>query len=870
MKPFMTIALPHEDVREGRLTMEVFAANLWEVFKRRAPDEYKDPETFFRKTELTQGLKNLIEVVKKRLDGKRGDPVIQLQTPFGGGKTHALIALYHKAKEWKTRLVVIDGAAFDPKEVVLWEEMERQLTGKIKDLKGRTSPGREKIRELLESNQPVLILMDELLQYATKAAGLKVGDSNLAAQVLAFMQELTEAVSILDRSVLVFSLPSSLLERYDESAERLFYQLQNIARRTEKIYAPVQDEEVPLIVRRRLFGDVNEAEAKKVVEEFVDYAEREKILPEGVEKSAYRESFMKSYPFQPEVIDILYKRWGSFPTFQRTRGVLRLLGLVTHSLMESKNPYIRLADFDLGNSDIRRELLTHIGPQFDSVISQDITSPESASKKVNRALGDAYLSFSFGEKVATSIFMYSFTAGAEKGASVNEIKRSSSELTSPASIIADAVDKLDDSAFYLWKEKGKYFFTAQPNLNKVLLTKIEGIKDAELKNEERKLLSSHLKRERFNTYIWPISSRDVPDTSEMKLVIMQNHKKCKEILESCGEKPRVHRNTLIFLCPAEGERGSFENSLRKKIAWEEIDKDTSLKLTPEQKKVVIEKLEGSKSEASEKLRELYHVILIPSKDGFKEISLGRPTFGVQINFDREVYERLRDEGEMVERISPLIIREKFLKARDYVETTNILNSFLNTPGETRITSPDSLKESIRDGVKQGLFGLGTIEDDEPRVRFFGKECSPELVEGEVVISEKLCRPGISAEEFEKILEEIGRCSSKSEIEELRSKFKDRLSSEQSAKLSKEIEKAVERLGGPTPDRYRTIELELEVPSGKLSHFARVTSYIINKFGQVDIKIKLTAKEGEITISEYEEKILEALRQAGIRMRGAVG
>ncbi|MEM3452721.1 MAG: hypothetical protein QW835_03730, partial [Candidatus Hadarchaeum sp.] len=477
-----------------------------------------------------------------------------------------------------------------------------------------------------------------------------------------------------------------------------------------------------------------------------------------------------------------------------------------------------------------------------------------------------YSPYSLGEKVATAIFMYSFTAGAERGATIGEIKRSSSDPSITSSAIADAVDRLDESAFYLWKERGKYFFTAQPNLNKVLLTKMEGIKDGELRQEEKNLLSSHLKREHFSTYIWPSSSRDVPDTTELKLVIVQNHSKCREFLENCGEKPRVHRNTLIFLCPAESERGGFESSLRKKLAWQRIEEDATLKLSADQKKIVVEKLENSNNEVVEKLRSLYHLVLVPSRDGFKELSLGRPTYGVKINFDKEVYDALKNEGEIVERIAPLTLREKFLKGKSYAETINILNSFLNTPGEMRITSVDLLRESIREGVKQGLFGLGLLEDKEPEVRFFQKDCSPELVDGEVIISEKICRPRITKEEFEEILEKVGKSTTLAELEEISSSFGERLSAEQGAKLVKEIERAKRRLEGPKPDRYRTIELELEVPSGRLSDIARITSYLKSKFGQVDLKIELLAKDGEITVSEYEDKVVEALKQVGVKLR----
>jgi predicted AAA+ superfamily ATPase len=117
MRPFTTVAVPHDDILKEKLTMDVFAADLWQVYKGTAPAEYQDPGEFFKKTFLTKGMTYLIDVVRNRLEGRGGDPVIQLQTPFGGGKTHSLIALYHKAKtEFNANVVVLSGTAFDPRE----------------------------------------------------------------------------------------------------------------------------------------------------------------------------------------------------------------------------------------------------------------------------------------------------------------------------------------------------------------------------------------------------------------------------------------------------------------------------------------------------------------------------------------------------------------------------------------------------------------------------------------------------------------------------------------------------------------------------------------------------------------------------------
>ena len=325
----------------------------------------------------------MLSDVEGRLKGRGGDPVIQIQTPFGGGKTHAQIAMYHKANsEWNSRTVVIDGAAIDAEKETLWGMLETQLTGRNVHFKRETSPGRDAICDLLSKRQkPVLILMDELLEYVTKAAGVKVADSTRAAQTIAFMQELTEASGILDKVVLVLTLPSSAMEHFDETAERLYRQLQKVSGRVKKIYTPVMDDEIAQVIRHRLFSKVDKTRARKVINEFMEYAKKESVLPPGTERSDYQKRFEASYPFLPETIDVLYQQWGSLPTFQRTRGVLRLLALVIYSLKKETIPYIRLADFDLGIQDIRQELLEHIGMSYNSVISADITREDGRGEE---------------------------------------------------------------------------------------------------------------------------------------------------------------------------------------------------------------------------------------------------------------------------------------------------------------------------------------------------------------------------------------------------------------------------------------------------------------------------------------------------------
>ncbi|MCD6220908.1 ATP-binding protein, partial [bacterium] len=699
MKPFHTITVPHKDILEGRLTMDIFAADLWEVFNKRGPDEYKDKDTFFAKTYLTDGLKNLLSCVERRLKQGAGDPVVQLQTPFGGGKTHALIAMFHKADEWGAKKAVIVGTALNPKDT-LWGILEKQLKGKIEEFSDNITPGKEAIKRFLSEYQPLLILMDEVLEYATKSAGVKVGASNLASQTIAFMQELTEVVSTLKNTCLVITLPSSIIEHYDQSAERLFQQLQKVAGRMEKIYTPVQEYEITKIIRRRLFAQVKENEAKQVVSKFIDYAEKEQILPSGIEVSEYRKRFLDSYPFLPEVIEVLYHRWGSFPTFQRTRGVLRLLSLVIYSLKDSNLPYISLADFDLSNQEIRQELLKHIGQEFNSIISADITDKTSGAKKVDSGLGDAYKGLNLGTRTSTTIFMYSFSGGVERGATIGEIKRTATVLDIPSSIVAESIENLRNKLFYLQTSQDKYFFSNQPNLNRILLTKTENIKDREVIDLEKEILKENVEGRFFKVFVWEENSANIPDSEDLKLLILNREDKnlMKEILETKGKSPRVNKNTLIFLCPQETEKIQFINVLRRKLAYEAIEKDKTLKLSEEQRKEVAKEMKKLDESITELLYRCYRKIHLSVREGLKDIDLGIPTYGEEKPLDEQIYEKLRAEGEILEKIAPLVIKEKYLKDKDYVLTEKLYKSAFTTPGEPRVLNKKIWEEAISEGV----------------------------------------------------------------------------------------------------------------------------------------------------------------------------
>lgn len=490
-----------------------------------------------------------------------------------------------------------------------------------------------------------------------------MGDTTLAAQTLAFMQELTEAVATIEKAVLVITLPSSTLEHYDDQATRLFEQLRRISGRVEKIYTPVQDDEIGAIIRRRLFNHVDVKSADQIINTFIEQAEQEALLTRGEESAHYRSRFRETYPFLPEVIDVLYHRWGSFPSFQRTRGTLRLLAIVIHALKSTSRSYITLGDFDLQVDGIRRELINHIGTTYDSVIAADIVSREAGTHKANREIGKSYQGLELGERIATTIFMYSFLGGGgESGATLNEIKRQNLIPDVPSSIISEVLGKLSNRfLIYLHERNGRYFFSASTNLNQALMNAMENLSAEEIRDAEKGFLEKRAGRNKIKKiYLWAQFPADIPDDQELKLIILPeiDLSKMQAFVNEKGQAPRIHRNTLFFLVPSPNERPQFENRLRRYLAIRNLLKREVPPLTHEQYQSLKEQEEKLAKELQDQIVSLYRILYLLDPTGLVNWDLGISTFGENSFLDTRVYERLRSESRLVEKLASVVIEKK--------------------------------------------------------------------------------------------------------------------------------------------------------------------------------------------------------------------
>jgi len=840
MPRFETIAKPHRDILRGDFTMDTYAARLWSVVNREGPAEYRDAKRFFQKTYMTRGLETLLRGVERRLKGRGGDSAIKLQTPFGGGKTHTLIALYHKANAWRAKPVVVVGSELST-QTTLWGEMETQLTGHIQRFKGRVAPGSADISELLsESGSPVLILMDEMLHYLTRAAGTSVGQSTLAEQTLTFIQSLTESVAAAKNVALVVTVQSGALERYGEKAAALGSRFDQVLDRIIRKMTPVADTEIAPLIRQRLFASVDISAAKSVIREFVNYADRESLLPTGMQKSEYRERFVESYPFQPEVIDVLYQRWGSYPTFQRTRGVLRLLSRAVSRASRQNLPYITLSDFDLSNADIQGQLLEHIGDEYNSILAKDVTASDAGAKSVDSGLGETNTQYAFGTRAATAIFLYSFAGGMEHGATLTELKRSATRTEVPAATIDSAANQLTEHLFYLRHEDGKYYFDTQPNLARIVRIRMANIEEAAISKQVDTLLRAALKSQKtdnpLKTVVAPKESRDVKDIPELQLIVLPNSDDdfIQQVLDTCGGTPRTYRNTLFFLTPSPDGMSQLEKEIKRYLAYQQIQRDTSLKLSASQKKEMKEKVATSKNALAKALRQCYSVLRLPTRDTLREEEIGYETLPLV----DAIYDRIRYAGGIQESIAPQVIERLYIKENDTLSTEKLFQASLRTLGAPRLNR-EAWIVAIGEGVREGVFGLGADINGELKQYYFKEDVPSEeisLTGGEVFIRAALCKfpkppDGMDVEPSE-----------------------DQEDDEKAAPV-------VPPVPPSGPQRRKKVRLKFQVPTGKLYDTSKVLDVLQQNFSTVGLEV--TAAAGEISESDYQNSVLEAFDQLGI-------
>ena len=795
LAPWREVVSPHQDVASGRYQQAEFAADLWQVHLGEGAPEYRDPTEFFRRTYLTDSLSQLLGGAVRRLAGIGGDPVVQLQTNFGGGKTHSMLALYHLFSGAtvsslsgmdnvlrdegvpslpSVNRVVLVGNRISPGSPntkdgrpgvrTLWGELAWQLGlaagGETEarrayervraDDEHSTNPG-DALRELLNEYSPSLILIDEWVAYARQLHDEGDLPAGSFETQFTFAQALSESAKLAKDCLLVISLPASdsndsTLAQADDAevgglrGRAALTRLRNVIGRVDSSWRPASAEESFEIVRRRLFQPITDpahfATRDNVARAFCDlYRTNHQEFPPECAEADFEKRLSAAYPIHPEVFERLYSDWSTLQSFQRTRGVLRLMAAVIHSLWEKgdRNPLILPANVPLDDSRVQFELTRYLPDNWVPVIERDIDGANSLPLRLDGEVPNLGR-YSACRRVARAIYLGSapIPAAANQGVEDRRIKLGCAIPGESPAVFGDAMRRLGSAATYLYQDGARYWYSTQPTVANLAESRAEEYRrnrdpvDQEIDKRLRADLSS---RGDFNrVHVLPASGHDVQDDQDASLVVLgpayphtreggTNGKNIKadeskskavaaanSILESRGNAPRLFRNALAFLAADDTRLQDLEDGVRRYLAWQSILADReALDLPPHQVRQAESQKTAADSAVGARIGETYQWLLVPvqltpqSNVEWQGIRLAG-----QGHLAERASRRMRNDELLVTTFAGTRLRMELdripLWRGEHVAVRQLVDDFARYSYLPRLKDPSVLLEAIRNGL----------------------------------------------------------------------------------------------------------------------------------------------------------------------------
>lgn len=776
LRPWREIITPHPDVATGTYQQAEFAADLNQVHQGLGSDEYRHPRAFFERTFLTEGLRQLLTNALLRLTKGGGDPVVKLETNFGGGKTHSMLALYHLCSGAQptdlpgiepvlqgarvttlppVQRVVLVGTALSPARQqhkpdgtvvhTLWGELAWQLLGPegyalvaAADQQG-VSPGANALIDLFTAATPCLILIDEWVAYvrqlyihpddADKSVKRAYPGGSFEAN-MTFAQALTEAAKAVPGVLLVASLPASDIETGGEGGREALTRLQHIFGRVESAWRPATTEEGFEIVRRRLFQPLNDpqlfAARDAVVKGFMElYRSQSAEFPAECREADYARRLTQAYPIHPELFERLYNDWCTIDSFQRTRGVLRLMSAVIHMLWErdDRSLLIMPASVPLSAPTVQSNLTQYLEPTWPTVIEKDVDGPSSLPLRLdndNPNLGRV----SACRRVARTIFIGSAATLhlAQRGLADQRIRLGCVQPGEHAPVFGDALRRLTDQATHLYVDGQRSWFSTQPTVNRLAQDRAaQQSDDAVLTALLKQLRQQEKQRGDFAAvHIAPLVPADVPDERDARLVILpptvshsaratnsSARQLAEKLLAERGSGPRQYKNALVFLAADATRLNELDQALRQALAWASIDDERDLlNLDAFQARQAQHKRKQAEESIKQRIPETFVWLLYPEQpepqggSGWGEARLqGQDVLAVR------AARKLRNDDLLITQLGGTVLRMWLDKiplwggARgDHVSIRQLVDDFAQYLYLPRIQNAHVIHEAVQNGV----------------------------------------------------------------------------------------------------------------------------------------------------------------------------
>lgn len=569
---------------KGDLRDEQFAARLRDVLEGTADPIYGDGRTFFQNTYPTDGLRTLAREVLGRLSGKApsSSPFIRLETSFGGGKTHNLIALWHLAQgtrdavpadlvnvtwipttPWLVAGVV--GSDGDPANGIthtdgvvtwtIWGEIAWQLGSARGDAKAaynvirasdeqRVAPGTQVLEKLL-GDGPVLVMLDEIGRYLRVAKAISAGEnkgSNLAEQTVAFLMTLAEYASSRPRVSVVLTLADSKDAFAEETAKLVeaLGEARRVSARQERVITPTGEGDIARIVRHRLFVTVDESAAQETAQAYAAHlakvAEQGTDLPQHALRAEWAKDAESQYPFHPELLRALSLKTATIPNFQKTRGALRLLAQVVRRLWEAKPDdalLIHTHHLDVDVDAIASDLTSRLDrPAYRQVIDADIATGTGVHVSHCQAIDRRFVEAgkpAYARRAAINVLLHSLVQGVAAGVDPAELLLSVLQpgdeplnlKRALALMLAEEKGDPGTACWYLHWDGHRYRFSTEPSLEKIIQEEATVVGRVAAKQELDRRIKQVWKKGALAPAWFPAEAADVPDDArEPKLAVV--------------------------------------------------------------------------------------------------------------------------------------------------------------------------------------------------------------------------------------------------------------------------------------------------------------------------------------------------------------
>ena len=809
---------PREDILRGAVADADFAADLASVVSGAGSPAYVDPAQFFANTYPTRGLRNLLDNVCRRLSGAGGEAaaIFRLDTSYGGGKTHGLIALVHAARgmqgvadssefldpavlpEGPVRVAAFDGENADPANgralgdgilaYTPWGEIAYALAGatgyeRVRNSdEMRVAPGAGTLQELF-GGEPTLILLDELSVYLRKVRRL----DDAQDQLTAFLTSLFKAIEGAPNAALVYTLAigkgdSGAPDAYSEENRFIADQMaeaESVSARKATLLNPTADDETIQVLRRRLFESIDQGAGAEVASAYRQlWSAHSDSLHALAKHTETAETLRASYPLHPEVLETLTGKTATLATFQRVRGMLRLLARTVGQLWAERPgdaTAIHVHHIDPGHEPIRQEILTRLGQDaYAPAIANDVSGPgekKSLAQEIDathhRALPP------YAEYTARTIFMHTLAFNEPlKGLPPDQLRYSMLGPALDISFIEEARKKFVAESAYLDDRPGAALrFLAEANLSQIIRREEQHVDSSEARTELNDRIRQIFSGTVFDAVTFPGGPFDVPDEigdGRPKLVVLSYDAvavgpavdEVPDLIERIYSRKgaesaalRVLRNHLVFVAAEDARKSNMQDRSRRRLALREMKKPERLaELAEHQHNQVREQEKRSEQELAIAIQQAYRHIFYPSRNriGSRHVDLAHSAVDMHSSSDRpgagqqQIVRALRDLGKLRlsedQPDSPAYVRDRTPLKKGQISTGALRDEFRRDPALPMLSGIDVFVRGIRRGVELGeyvyqrgelLFGRGdpapTIEIDEQSMIFTMAYAKNELI-----------------------------------------------------------------------------------------------------------------------------------------------